>query len=311
MSDPSRHAALALSRAAERLRVGDPAGALEALREGLALAPDHALLHAVLARVLLQLRRRHAAREEAGIAIGLEPTLPAAHLAMGLAHLAFRDLGKAEAALREAVALDPGDDGCHAALGRALLAARRREEAEAAFRQAAALDPSDASHVAAIGEVALARGRRAEARAHARAALELEPESPDALVLMGEVLLADGERAEAREHALSVLRTDATNFEALHLLTAVKAKESLLLGLWWRFNGLLSTFGRGTVLALIGMFVAYRFAVIALQEAGAPGPARVAQLVWLGFAVYTWVAPGLFRRALERELSAVRLSREF
>ena len=32
---------------------------------------------------------------------------------------------------------------------------------------------------------------------------------------------------------------------------------------------------------------------------------------WLGIVVYTWVAPGLFRRALEKELVSVKLDRQF
>jgi hypothetical protein len=128
---------------------------------------------------------------------------------------------------------------------------------------------------------------------------------------MGEVLLALGDVEGARDHAVSVLRRDAGSSQALHLLTAVKARRSPLLGLWWRFVTYLSRFGRGTVLVLIGMYVAFRFAVIGLEEAGLPGAAQLAQYAWLAFAFYTWTAPTFFRRALEKELATVRLSRDF
>ncbi|XXY46877.1 hypothetical protein WME91_43440 [Sorangium sp. So ce269] len=76
-----------------------------------------------------------------------------------------------------------------------------------------------------------------------RAALKAEPEHADALILIGDVLLRRGDASGAREHAVWAIRTDVRDPDALRLLAAIKARESLLLGLWFRVSSVLARLG--------------------------------------------------------------------
>jgi hypothetical protein len=118
----------------------------------------------------------------------------------------------------------------------------------------------------------------------ARRALELEPENTDALLTMGHLLLQRGRTEEAREHALLVLHDNASHEGAIVLLAAVKARRSVFLGLWWRFN---SFFGAGSlarrVVLLIGCYLVYRVAVLAVDDFGHPEAVARINIFWIGF----------------------------
>jgi Flp pilus assembly protein TadD len=302
------HVALLLARAQDQLAHGNPPGAIETLRLALSAAPDDASAHALLAVALVQARRRHAARAEASIALALEPEAPLPHLAMGAVHRAHGALRAAEAEFRRYVALEPAAPAGHRALAGALQACGRTAEARAALDRALVLDAADPDTLAALAELALAGGDLAGAERWARAALAEDAEHQDALVALGGVFLRRGNVEQARELAVAALQRDATAPGALLLLSQVKASESWVLGLWWRWGTLLERFGPSRqVLVLMLLFVLYRFALLALDQAGMSRGADVAQVAWLAFAAYTWFSPVLFRRSLEKELEKVRL----
>jgi adenylate cyclase len=79
----------------------------------------------------------------AELALKLEPTLAAAHVARGLALLAQGRLEEAERAYERAMALEPEHYEAHYAFGRVCFQLGRKEEAARMFRRAAALRPSD------------------------------------------------------------------------------------------------------------------------------------------------------------------------
>jgi hypothetical protein len=71
---------------------------------------------------------------------------------------------------------------------------------------------------------------------------------------------------------------------------------------------------RGTtraIVILLGMFVLYRVLVIAVTQQGYPQVAQVIDWAWLAFVVYTFAAPQIFKRALDKELAQVKLSKDF
>jgi Flp pilus assembly protein TadD len=300
-----------LGRATAQLSRGDAAGAVETLRRALGLAPDHAGAHALLALALLRLRRRHAARSEAATALALEPEGAFPHLAMGAALEAFGDLEGAEAELRRFQAERPDSAAGHRALARVLAALGRPSEAREALDRALSLDPDDPDTLAALSAAARDAGRLDEAERLAREALAADPEHEDALVALGEALLRRGRVEEARQLAVAALQIDATSLGAIRLLSSVKARESFLLGLWWRWSALMDRLGPRALGVLTLLFVAYRFAVLGLRDLGHPDAARGVQYVWLAFAVYTWVGPSAFRRSLQGELAKVRLRKDF
>jgi hypothetical protein len=68
---------------------------------------------------------------------------------------------------------------------------------------------------------------------------------------------------------------------------------------------------RRQIALLIGAFVVVRIAIIAADALGLDGLSAVLRLSWLGLCVYTWVAPGMFRRMVARSLDRVRLDPDF
>jgi tetratricopeptide (TPR) repeat protein len=226
--------------------------------------------------------------------------------------MAFHDLRGAAESFERAVSLAPDDARGHVAMGTLHAAAGRRAEARSALDRALLLDPDELDAMVELGSLDLAEGRLVAARRRATAVLGALGEHEGALELMGRVLLAEGRADEARELAVTILRQDATSAAGVRLLCAAKARESLLLGLWWRWNAFMSALGGGrSVLVLVGLYVAQRVAVVALRDAGLRDVAGAVSWVWIAFAAYTWIGPALFNRSLEKELQAVRLRPDF
>jgi tetratricopeptide (TPR) repeat protein len=188
----------------------------------------------------------------------------------------------------------------------------RRREVLPLLEKAREVDPDDADTWAALAEHYRDERDFKQAEVLARRALEIDPENADALLTMGYLLLARNETQEAKEHALIVLNNNASHEGAIALLGAVKARQSPLLGLWWRFN---SFFVGGSmarrVVWLIGIYLAYRAAMIALDDFGYQQAGTWAQFVWLGFCVYTWVGPAVFQRQLAKELAPASLNAKY
>jgi hypothetical protein len=109
-----------------------------------------------------------------------------------------------------------------------------------------------------------------------------------------------------------VLETDANHLSALVLLAAVKARSSFLLGAWWRYNVFMTSLGpTRSILVLLAAFGVYRAFLIASQASGQDGARGIVMFVWVGLCMYTWIAPGQFRRAVEKELEKVVLRDDF
>lgn len=279
-------------------------GAIETLRRALTLDPDSAHAHAMLALCLHDQKRLHAAEHEAHAAIALAPELPFALYAMAVIAMAQRRFKHAEEHLQSALALDPTSTMCLQALGRLYTLWGRKHEALPLLERARDIDPDNPTTHAELADHYYGARDFERAEGYARKALEIDAANADALVTMGYLLLRRGEVAEAREHALIVLRHNASHEGAVQLLGAVKARQSLLLGAWWRFNSLFSGGAMSRrVLLLIGMFLAYRVAVIASGDLGYESAAAPLNMIWLGFCIYTWVGPAMFTRQIAKELA--------
>lgn len=310
MSSPATERLWSLAR--HLLDLGQTDAAIERLLELLGLEPEFADAHALLALCLVSRKRLHAAELEAGRAAELDPESPFAHLALATVLTARRRYDQAEAHLRTLLELEPDSAQAHAGLSRVWDGRGQRAKALEEARLACSLAPEDATYQARLGWLALRAGDRTQAAEQARAALELEPELQEALVLMGQCELAAGHVQAAHEHAVWALQADPGDEGALTLLAAVKARRSLVLGAWWRFQNFVSAgSSHRAMVILIGLYLAYRTAGIALDQAGLHQAALPLSVLWLGFCAYTWFAPGLFRRAISREMRSVRLREDF
>jgi tetratricopeptide (TPR) repeat protein len=301
-----------IDRARAQINHGNLAGAIESLRQALSIDPDHSGAHALLALCLHDERRLHAAEHEARLAVGLDPDSGLAHYAAAMVALAQRDFARAEEHLRRAIALMP--EHTHSLLGLARLYQlwNRPQDALPFLEKARELAPDDADTWAALGDFYKSQRDFERAGQYAHEGLKLNPENTEALLVMGEVLLQRGDTAGAREHALLVLRQNANHEGAVHLLTAAKARESPLLGLWWRFNAF---FGGGSIMRrvvmLLGIYLAYRVGVLVAGDLGHPNLQGVLAITWIGFCIYTWVGPALFQKQIKRELEPATLHSKY
>ena len=311
MSDPSIEHRRAL--AMDQIGRGQVPEAIDTLAELLGEVPDDADAHALLSLCLVRRKRLHAAKLEAESAIALEPESPLAHVAAGVVSSSRRKYAQAEAHLLEAATLDPSNDWVQRELAHLYVLWQKPARARECAQRALELEPGLPENLVLIGELALDDGDHARAGQLALQTLEENPEHLDAVVLLGRVELHRGDTRDARQHALWALQLDPEDAGARALLSAVKARESLLLGAWWRFQSWVSSGSSSrAVLLLVGLYVLYRAAVILLEGEGADARyVQALQVVWLAFCVYTWVAPALFLRALRKEMSDVRLKPDF
>lgn len=301
-----------IERAYTQIHHQDLYGAIESLRQALTIDADSSRAHALLAICLHDQKRIHAADYEARAALTLDPDSPFAHYAMAVVSMAQRRFKLAEQHLQAALSLNPGNPTTLRALARLYGLWGRRSEVLPLLEEAREADPNDAETWAALAECHRDARNFRQAEELARRALEIDPENSDALLTMGHLLLARNEVADAREHALLVLSNNALHEGAIHLLGAVKARQSPLLGVWWRFNAF---FGGGSmtrrVVLLIGMYLAYRASVIALDDTGHEQAGTWLSFAWLGFCIYTWVGPAIFQKQLRQELAPAGLSNKY
>jgi len=290
----------------DQYRRGQFAKAIEHLKNLLGQDPNHAEGHALLALCLFEQHRLHAARHEAGVALELEPNLALAHFALGWIHIGLGKLTRAEEHLEAVMALEP--DAPENYLLKAHLYRIRGRQVEEILEQALALAPDDPDCKVALANAYLDRGKTAEAHVLALEVLSAFPEHQQGLILMGSIHLKSGELEQAREHAIWALRQNPADHGALFLLSAIKARRSRILGLWWRLNSKLAELGETkAILVLLGAFVLYRIATIFTQSHGRAGMAELIGFLWLGVCIYTWVGPALFHRALHKELATIQL----
>jgi tetratricopeptide (TPR) repeat protein len=299
-----------MSRARDRLVHNDVLGAIDLLKQVLAEDPEHAWAHSLLSLCLIDCKLVRAARAEAEAAVHAEPDLAIAHRAMGEVLLAERKLDQAEASFRYAIELEPENADLFVRLI-VLLRLRDRRDEELLSR-ALELAPDDPDVLVAAANDRFDRRELDEAEAFAREALEEDPEHVDALVAMGWIRLAQGDVADAHEHVRMAMHGDPNDDGALRLLGAIKARKNPVLGLWWRWSMWMNSFGDARSIGiLVVMFIVYRLATVLAEDMGRHDIAGVIRTVWLCFVAYTWIAPSLWQRMLQRDIGPVTLKRDY
>jgi serine/threonine protein kinase/Flp pilus assembly protein TadD len=184
------------------------AGAKEAARRAIAIAPELAEAHTALGRIQTMfewdwLEAQRAFRR----ALELAPTNAAAlRGAAGLSHF----LGRLDEAIdfyRRALDQDPLSAVGYSQLGHALRVAGRDSEAEAAFRKALEIAPQRITAHMVLGLILSAQGRLDEAIDEAR----LEPESWARDCCLAIVLESAGRGSEARQHLAKLIEESSDN----------------------------------------------------------------------------------------------------
>jgi hypothetical protein len=108
------------------------------------------------------------------------------------------------------------------------------------------------------------------------------------------------------------LRSDPTDLPAIALLASVKARENVALGLWYRANAAINAMGRTRSIAvLVALYVVNSLLRLGLQDLGFPLAAKVADYAWLGVCYYSYAAPEVFRRMIEKEIRGVKIRDDY
>lgn len=192
--DPRHY--LALLRLAElELQSGRNTAAADAAARALALRPELAGAHDMLARSMWALGRLPEAEALFLQAAALDRSFATdAYARVGLVRIAARDLAGGLAWIERAIALEPRSPRLHLARGQALLGAGRADEGVAALERAVELAGEDPEPVLALAEAWVA-SRRAD-RAISALARWAAAHAADARVLfqLGTLYAAGGER---------------------------------------------------------------------------------------------------------------------
>ncbi|HEY4058839.1 MAG TPA: tetratricopeptide repeat protein [Kofleriaceae bacterium] len=307
-----RQVGVLIDQASTQRRLGNYRGSIELLQRALSLDPDNARAHAHLALSLCGVKRLPGAEIEAKMALHLDGNDSWSHYVAAFVYRAQRRLDDAWNHCLVAVSADNNDIDSRV-LGANIRAMRgERTEARELINEALEIDPN---HVHALTELARIEFRSRDYDAARRAimsALKIDAADLDAHVMAGQIDLAMGDEASAESHARFVLNQSATDHDGLLLWTAIKARRSKVLGLWWRFSMLVSNRSEsGQIGIVIGSFVLVRVLVILAQHYKLETLAFVIQWGWFGFCAYTWYAPTLFRKMLQRDLGTVTLDPDY
>jgi adenylate cyclase len=184
---------------------------VELLSRALILDANFALAWAELSRMkgflagqgLLPAGELETARQEAHLAadkaIALDPSLPEAHVALGVVYMREQELPKATSALRHALELNPRSGDAMQHLGSIAGEEGRLDEQITLIEQARVLDPLNINILDRLGNAYLAVGKPSVAESIFRRQLELSPQNMFANGNIGIALALLGKPAEALE----------------------------------------------------------------------------------------------------------------
>lgn len=170
-----------------------PAAALPPLRRALALAPDDAHVHRLMARTLFQLDDIAGARTEFAIAARDGPRDELVQLDWINFLRGTHDDAALEAAVTAAVAAIPDSAALHVEAAVLAAAAGRTEEAAGHYQRAVELQPEQPGAALALARLHFAAGRDQAGVAVLEALLARVPHQSDALLLLARHGIATGD----------------------------------------------------------------------------------------------------------------------
>ena len=210
-----------VSAAFEKHLAGDYAGAVQACREALALAPAHAPAHNHLARALHNQGQQHAAQIEFERAVHADPRYPEAWHNLGHSLRAANQLERACEALEQALAISPGYRSARLNLGITLFTLGQPVRALACFEALLARHRDDVEAMVNAGLCLQQTGKPGKARQRLERALELVPDHQWVQYYLGVMRHEQGDLAGARASLEEALRVRADDADAWAALCAV------------------------------------------------------------------------------------------
>jgi tetratricopeptide (TPR) repeat protein/ADP-heptose:LPS heptosyltransferase len=196
------------------LERGQPAQAVERLREATSLKPDSAVFHHNLAVALARSNAVEEALKHFLRSIELNPRSVDSY---GNLVLVYQQLGRHDEAidcLRHKVHLLPNSAEAHHQLGNALRTAGRYEEALASYQHALRIKPDFPDVYHSLGLTLSKLSRRDDAANAYRKAIDLKPDFASAYNNLGIIYLDRGKQAEAIKNFRQAIRLQAESPEA-------------------------------------------------------------------------------------------------
>jgi Flp pilus assembly protein TadD len=217
------------------------------------------------------------------------PFLPLLHI-LGSALRAEGRLPEAESVFLQGLSLDPNEPDLLLGYALVCLAAGQAEKAGALVERAASHAPESAAVSAARAQVAFALGKDKDMHRHTQEALSVDPEDPTARALHGASSMLTGDSRSGYRSLASAAAADPDDRNLREAARAAKlANHPLMRPLrpFQRFNPLVVWVG--AVAVIYGLRLAGLGVLSALVAVG-----------WFAFCVYSWVAPPLVRRWINR-----------
>ena len=211
---------------------GNPAEALEAYRQALALWPGEAGWHDSAGDMAAQLNDSLSVMAHREQALMIEPSEVSYALKLGEACLTGESALRAVEVLESASKIEKDRPEVWVALAQAYRRARRKAQALEAALKVGQVDPASGQGYILAAEISLETGQLGPALEYARCAVEREPGDAPALQMLVKVLEMQGlseEAIQALENApLSIRDTLEVMFERARLLYRVKGPQAAL-----------------------------------------------------------------------------------
>jgi tetratricopeptide (TPR) repeat protein len=190
--------------------------------------PDSAQLAYMDALVLENTHHAAAAEAEAHRAIGLNPKLAEAYVALGVSQALQSRHADAVKSLEQAVALQPANFDAQFYRGRERYALNDAAGAAQSLRSAVQIRPNDAEARFLLGTALESTGDKDAAMQQYRQLAQLRPEDPRGHIGMGNLLLRYGQNDEALTELTKARNLDPKNFETAMDIGKILAKQGNL-----------------------------------------------------------------------------------
>jgi Flp pilus assembly protein TadD len=185
------------------LRSKNYAGVRDVFGQIMAVNPNSAAAHTMMAMAYDKLYREEDAIREFEAARAVDPTYPGIHTGLGVIYWRNDNLDAAEREFREELSRYPQDPIANCTLGRILRRRNQPSEAVSYLKAALAANPSYRDALLELGECWIRLDQPVSAIEPLRKAIALAPDDAEAHFILGTALNKSGNRGEgARERAI-------------------------------------------------------------------------------------------------------------
>jgi predicted Zn-dependent protease len=288
MSDEGQMQRQAFAQAEHWLDVRQPQRALDVLSTADVEDPHTWRLRAIAFHHLDE-HQRCIASAEAGLQTDPDDTLLLR--LMGASHRECGDLAAAERAVLAGLELDPEDPSLLCEYARILMDANQVPKARQVIEHAGQVaSPDDIELLFTRAQLAWIENRRADGLRDVERVLELDPENHYAQAMLGSFKSENTWPSEWTRHMEDAVRADPSDPDLVEAAREARlVSHPAMIPLWpiHRF---------GWVAVTVAGIVA---AQVAARAVGGTVGAIVV-ITWLTYCIYSWVAPWLLRRWMER-----------